>query len=466
LHAVDRFDAFAKLSETMSPKEIAAVFGMKPKEVEKTLALGSLSPNVRQAWREGKMEQSTAQIFTLTSHARQDEVLAKLLKDQGRTGFLSDWMVRREIVGDDYERRGWLEFVGREAYRRAGGEVFEDLFDKNSSAVVSDPALLKTLVEQEIDGRIAALKADGWAWAEWAPRFSGNRHILQRLKGEEDPKAVKKRQKLEAELEEVRQKETDEAFAREDELVEELDALEEFQNFTPEQKAKSGCLLVISEKGNVVIEGGFLLDAQRAAKAEKEASGKKEAPAEKQLSNALQIRIGEQFTKAVAAALEEQPKLAVAVAVAAISTVAGPAKVHLGGRAELRKMHKQEAFGTVFARVARQPTAKQMQALASLLGGAFNFAGYGGELIKQKDAAALTSFMNTALLQKHLRKAFDYQDYAASAPKDILLKAAAEVLPKDTVKKLASKPKAAIVHQLVPVLKSKGWLPKEIRPTK
>ena len=466
LHPVDRFDAFAKLSETMSPKEIAQAFGMKPKEVQKTLALGSLSPNVRAAWREGKMDQSTAQIFTLTSHERQDEVLSNLLKEKG--GFLSDWLVRRAIVGEEHERRGWLEFVGREAYKRAGGEIFEDLFDRNSSAVVSDHALLKTLVEQEVEGRLTALRADGWAWAEWAPRFTGNRYLLQRLKGEEDLKIVKKREKLEAEIQALRDKQdlTDEEFDREDALSQELEALEEVQTFTPEQKAKSGCLLVIGLDGTAIVEGGYILDAKGAAKAEKAASGKKEAPAEKKLSNALQIRMGEQFTRAIASALEEQPKLAVAVAVAAMSAVGGPAKIHLGGRAELRKMQKQQEFGAVFARVARQPSAKQLQALASLLGGAFDFAGYGGELIKQKDAALLASFMNTALLQKHLRKAFDYQDYAASAPKDILLKAANEVLPKDAAKKLASKPKAEVAKQLVPVLKSKGWLPKEIRPTK
>jgi ParB family chromosome partitioning protein len=66
LHPVDQYEAFARLEEHgKTQEEIASQYGMAEKQVRQALALGRLSPKIRQAWREGTIKAEVAMEFTL-----------------------------------------------------------------------------------------------------------------------------------------------------------------------------------------------------------------------------------------------------------------------------------------------------------------------------------------------------------------------------------------------------------------
>src|ERR1700722_5987803 len=67
LHPVDQYEGFAKLrdEEDKTEDEIARQYGLTEKEVRQALALGRLSPKIRDAWRKDEVRAETAQAFTL-----------------------------------------------------------------------------------------------------------------------------------------------------------------------------------------------------------------------------------------------------------------------------------------------------------------------------------------------------------------------------------------------------------------
>jgi ParB family chromosome partitioning protein len=68
LHPVDQYEAFARLDERgKTHDEIARQYGMTEKQVRQALALGGLSPLIRNAWRAGEIKAEIAKAFTLAS---------------------------------------------------------------------------------------------------------------------------------------------------------------------------------------------------------------------------------------------------------------------------------------------------------------------------------------------------------------------------------------------------------------
>jgi ParB family chromosome partitioning protein len=142
LHPVDQYEAFARLDERgKTHEEIAQQYGTTEKEVRQALALGRLSPTIREAWRKGEVKAEVARAFTLAlDHRTQDRVFTELKRD----GYLWENYVKKQLGGAaDEEVTQLIGFVGAEANRARGGDLTEDLF--GTSHVISDPALLRIL---------------------------------------------------------------------------------------------------------------------------------------------------------------------------------------------------------------------------------------------------------------------------------------------------------------------------------
>ncbi|TYL80160.1 ParB/RepB/Spo0J family partition protein [Bradyrhizobium cytisi] len=81
-HPVDEFEAYARLKTEhgKTEEEIAKQYGMTTREVLQALALGgSLSPHVRDLWRQGRIETEVVHALPMVGqHDAQDRLLKKL----------------------------------------------------------------------------------------------------------------------------------------------------------------------------------------------------------------------------------------------------------------------------------------------------------------------------------------------------------------------------------------------------
>lgn len=167
LHIVDRFEAFSTMAIFMSADAIANRFGIGAKEVHRALALGALSPKIRNALRKDEIALNAAEAFTLETDKKKQEALFNRLKKEGQ---LWAGEIRAAIRGEQVGVANLLKFVGRDEFLAAGGHLGFDLFadDDADSAFVSDYQLLAQMGNQKLDDAKKDVLAQGWAWASMA----------------------------------------------------------------------------------------------------------------------------------------------------------------------------------------------------------------------------------------------------------------------------------------------------------
>jgi ParB family chromosome partitioning protein len=166
LHPVDQYEGFARLRDRgQTDEEIARKYGLSEHEVAQALALGALSPAVREAWRKGEIKASVAKAFTLAEdHAAQDHVLAGFRENKFRNlrDFNEDDV--KALLKTSFGDAGRLvEFIGFDAYVAAGGKVTRDLFGIDHK--VSDAKLAKKLADRKLAEECERLKKEGWSFA-------------------------------------------------------------------------------------------------------------------------------------------------------------------------------------------------------------------------------------------------------------------------------------------------------------
>lgn len=482
LHPVDQYEAFAKLEERgKTNEEIARQYGMSEKEVRQALALGRLSPKIRQAWRAGDIAAETAQAFTLAlDHKTQDKVFEKLAKGGGR---VQHWSVKRELGADALDRdvAQLVEFIGADAYRARGGTITEDLF--GSSHIVSDEALLKQMARDILAAKCEELRADGWAWAElegdlpqgarWWPQSD-----IRKLPYEGDE--LERRTKAAARIDEIDEADewTDEMGEEADRLrveVELIDAAARMRAFDAKKRKTLGCIVDVEEGKLTVLYGVMKPDNAKLSKGDPEAAKRvqvampssSKAPDEPEISNALLHRLSVQLTKAAATALIQDEQLALSVLLAGFDCYDGEGvKVRasgLGHREVGGLLGAEEMKKALPLAMALKP-AERISLLVQIAADALDFQ---TRALDQEDdddgAIAICNAIDAKLFNPAVRGAFDAKDYFAGVSKVLCLKAIEEAMGADMARQQSKKQKTEILAFAIENVPPTGWLPTQLR---
>ena len=171
-HEVDQYEAFVQLKEAgRSVADIASSYGTSVFVVTQRLALGGLSPGLRQAWREEKIDADDAKAFTVVQdHALQDQAYTSLAHGQ-----MLHWpSIVRALTHSDSAAAVELRFVGQEVYVGAGGRPQRDLCEEEMH--VLDPAILKRLAREKVEATARDMVAKGWEWAYLRTELPNDRY--------------------------------------------------------------------------------------------------------------------------------------------------------------------------------------------------------------------------------------------------------------------------------------------------
>ena len=441
LHPVDQYEGFARLKERgQTDEEIARKYGLSEHEVAQALALGALSPSIREAWRRGEIKASVAKAFTLAdNHAAQDEVMARF-RENDRLRHLDDEDVKRALKIGVGEVGSLVEFVGFDAYVAAGGKVTRDLFGTDHK--ISDAKLAKKLADNKLAEECARLKKEGWSFA-----LTGvsNKWEYSSLGDASEPSA-EERERL-ASLEAMFDPAGDVRFGQ-DLVFNELTAGQQKaflahralkdeiarRGFTPAMMEKSGCFVGIDDNGMLKIEYGRVKPAEKKAAAKvakderaakKKADAKtakaegKPAPEPKELSNALKDRLASQLVAATRDAIAGDPLL------------------------------RESPFADVLARtICAQIDPDRPYSMP--------------DAVRTK-LPSIRQVCDAAVFNAAVAKRFDAENYFSSAPKGFVLKAIGEAINPDEARKIAAKSKAEIWKFALANIPKTGWLPKELR---
>jgi ParB family transcriptional regulator, chromosome partitioning protein len=483
LHPVDQYEAFARLEERgKTDEEIARQYGLTEKQVRQALALGRLSPAVRQAWREGAIKADVAQAFTLAlSPAKQEKIYDKLEKAHQ----LSAYAVKRELGIDSFDASKLgelLDFVGAEAYRGRGGEVTEDLF--GTCHIISSPDLLKAMVHERLAAKCEQLRTDGWGWAEIesdlprGARYWSQAETKPIYESDEEERVTKLRARLEEIEETFGDRELD---AEQDRISSEVDAIllaVRGRSFDAKKRKKLGCIVDIEDGRLFVLVGikkpdevriaGSAADDDGAAPASS-AKASAKAPDEPEISQALLHRLSVQLTTAAATALIQDEQLALSVLLAAVGCYGDcGVKLSVNGLAvrgdNERGLLGAEQMDRALPLAMQLKPAERITLLAQIAANALDFQQRSlDEDDKHSGAIAICNALDPKLINPALRGAFDAKDYFGGISKALSLKAIEGALGPDLARQQAKNSKVEIVAFAVENVPPTGWLPVQLR---
>jgi ParB family chromosome partitioning protein len=142
------------VKEGRSPEEIALIFGLTELQVKRTLALGNLSPRIRQLYRDQKIDAVTVKHLTLASRAQQKDWLA-LLDDPNayapRGSALKAWLFGGDSIP---AKTAIFDLASFE------GELVTDLFGEESYFASADA--FWAAQNAAVEAKAAAYREAGW----------------------------------------------------------------------------------------------------------------------------------------------------------------------------------------------------------------------------------------------------------------------------------------------------------------
>jgi len=445
MHPVDQHEVFARLAEP--PAEIAARFGITERTVKQHLALGRLAPEVRAAWRKGKIDADTAQAFAAhPDPATQASVLERL------GNRVQPWTVRSELsdTRERLDQSDELALIGEEAYLAAGGRIDDDLFDE--ARYVADVPLAKRLAREKLQAECNRLKADGWSWALIEESCGFNNWDCPHVLGPDHDG------------------ETDETWV-----------------FTYDQKARSGCLVSIDHKGKLAIATGLIrpegieqtdleefVDDDRGGHVVAPAPAEADtgpAPADPfDISQALLEDITSAQTDVAASVLARDPHLALRVAVVALATPTyhSPAKLTITNEVSTLPEMRRSSFDTAMADRGTASIDHLLRELAGLVAQSLQLTVRSGT--KPLEAAdGLVSALVGAEYLSGMRGAFSAADYFRRARKETAIAALEEMHDGGHHfglmgrADLEAMKKADLAEWAAEQAKACGWLPPQLR---
>ena len=480
LHPIDEYEAYAVIEAAMAAEgrteaeivtHIAVAFTIRERTVRQRLALGrSLSKHVREAWRDGRVSTASAKVFTLAAdHKTQDKVL-EALDDPG------DSHAVKNALGLDTpaDAQRFIQFIGADAYRAAGGTVTEDLFGMDHQ--IDNPALAKSIADTHLAAACnAEVAANGWSFAAPAdsvPGWQGWPRVYSNGKPTKDQQTAL--DDFVARLETL-DEESDEAEAVTDAL-ERLQVSIEMSGFTAKQRKAAGCVVYIGNNGQLQIVRGV----QRPAT---ELKGKtadyaiiddpdapKPAPAAtKQPADAPQslvTSLNTVLTRAAAHALDADPALAMAALLAAVNTHnVPPVRIvsnGIAGRGDTYPTRFKAGANDDFLKLLKRyhgMDAKQRASILTLVvADSLNMLGG----LADEDIAGFANALPAKAMNAELRRLFDRKAYFESVTAAFRHAIAVECLGKESGGRVLNMNKADSVKFCLANI-DKKWLPTQLR---
>ncbi|MGT3244701.1 ParB/RepB/Spo0J family partition protein [Yersinia enterocolitica] len=279
MHPADQIRAFRQLSESgKAPVEIGSLLGYSTRHVQKCLRLASMAPALLDALANNDINLDQLQALSASEdHQRQLDVWQNATMGYEKRPD----SLRRAALCDavSAENNQQLDFVGRDAYERAGGSFRYDLF--TDEGFITEPALLERLTREKLEQAAREIAAkEGWKWAEGR---------LIRVRG----------------------------FGEDGEVYR-LNEQPENQEWTDEMRGRCGVVVSLLD-GALYIQRGVMRcedkDAEPVVPVENSPSVNEPEDKAKGLSSALVRSLSSERTLAVQAALSVQPKVVLALLV-------------------------------------------------------------------------------------------------------------------------------------------------------
>jgi ParB family transcriptional regulator, chromosome partitioning protein len=266
LHPLDQFRAFMTLREKgQSEEEIAAVFFVSVNVVKQRLRLASVSPKLHEAYAEDEMNLDQLMAFSVNpDHERQEQVWEAIQRSYNK----EPTQIRRLLTEGAVRASDKRARYAGEAYEAAGGLIMRDLFQADDGGWLQDACLLDRLVTGRLERDAAAVRAEGWKWAEVAPGFPyGHTYGMRVISGVQPPLTEEQTATiaaLQAEMEKI-----EEAYAEADEYPDDVaDRLNEIEEtlaaindrppvYDAADIARAGAFVSIDGSGQLRVERGY-----------------------------------------------------------------------------------------------------------------------------------------------------------------------------------------------------------------
>jgi ParB family transcriptional regulator, chromosome partitioning protein len=188
---IAQFETFAKLiREGKKVEEVAATFGLTPREVEQRLALGNLLPKIRELYRQEQIGSDTLQFLTMATGKQQREWL-KLYEDNENVplGYrLKQWLCGGQSIPtkaalfplESYKGGIKADLFGEDSYF-ASAEEFWQLQD---TAIAGERNKMLANGWPEVVVLVRGHRFDQWAFEKVAKKDGGKVYVAVSHGGE------------------------------------------------------------------------------------------------------------------------------------------------------------------------------------------------------------------------------------------------------------------------------------------
>lgn len=445
-HVVERYEMISRIAreEKLSESEVCRRYGMSDSQYRRVMALGKMSPVIRQAWKDAKIDARAAQAFTLEPDPKEQErIFTKLVKES------RSW---RDEDGDDFDFRidhhdvrgaivphtqrhtaQLVAFVGLEAVRKAKLLKQEDLF--GGDHIVTDLKGLNKLVGDKMAEERKKLLEQGWSWVVRKEDLVGQEYQYGDVKSKDGA-------------------------------------------YTAEQMKRAGCILKIGHSGELEIVYGKVKPAEKqaAAAAERRATSpakpkKKTKPGEVLMTHALADRQSLNFERAISGAMVAAPYVCVAAMIAGFASYGELITVSVGNRDDgdryARKFDEEKTFLQAFEGALKASPEQQVVMLAKVAAEALEVHTFNGEdrLFKngRPTLQALVKALPKTVVDKMLTETFDAADYFGNVAQQVIVDAVSCSMGPDFARDVAKMKKKDAAKFAAEHVKAKGYLPPFMR---
>ena len=160
MHPADEFVAYqAMIDGGKSIDVIATHFHTEQSRVKKLLKLASVSPDLLDLYRKDKFGLDCMMAFTVCDDHEKQLAAYK----EYANNYLNPHRIRQFLTSSaETSKSALARFVSTNAYKKAGGAVMSDLFEKTT--YLTDKDLLLELATKKLQKRADELQEAGWKW--------------------------------------------------------------------------------------------------------------------------------------------------------------------------------------------------------------------------------------------------------------------------------------------------------------